>query len=125
MTETKFSHIKSGETPYEDGGLRSFFRYRDLGVRDATNGAVLAQLVRAHDLPDAGGTGLHTHQMQFHIVYMLTGWAKFRYEGKETLVEAGDCVHQRPGILHELFDWSPDMEFLEVIGPADYGTQEA
>jgi hypothetical protein len=34
------------------------------------------------------------------------------------LVEAGDCVHQRPGIVHSLYDWSDDMEFMEIIMPA-------
>jgi mannose-6-phosphate isomerase-like protein (cupin superfamily) len=56
---------------------------------------------------------------------MLKGWAKFMYEDKVTLVEAGDCVHQRPGITHYLFDYSPDMEYLEIVGPADFGTVEA
>ncbi len=42
---------------------------------------------------------------------MLKGWAKFMYEDKEHLVAAGDCVHQRPGIMHYLFDYSPDMEY--------------
>ena len=41
---------------------------------------------------------------------MTNGWAKFMYGDEETLVEAGDCVHQRPGIVHYLFDYSPDME---------------
>jgi hypothetical protein len=31
-------------------------------------------------------------------------------------------VHQRPGIVHYLFDYSPDMEYLEVVGPADFTT---
>jgi hypothetical protein len=31
-------------------------------------------------------------------------------------------VHQRPGIMHFLFDYSPDMEYLEVVGPAEFGT---
>ena len=42
------------------------------------------------------------------------------YGDKDTLVEAGDCVHQRPGIVHYLFDYSPDMEYLEIVGPADF-----
>ena len=53
---------------------------------------------------------------------MMKDWAKFMYEDKETLVSAGDCVHQRPGITHYLFDYSPDMEYLEITGPADVGT---
>jgi mannose-6-phosphate isomerase-like protein (cupin superfamily) len=53
---------------------------------------------------------------------MLKGWAKFMYEDKEHLVAAGDCVHQRPGITHFLFDYSPDMEYLEIVGPAHFET---
>jgi quercetin dioxygenase-like cupin family protein len=53
---------------------------------------------------------------------MTKGWAKFMYENEEHLVSAGDCVHQRPGIRHYLFDYSPDMEYLEVVGPADFSS---
>jgi quercetin dioxygenase-like cupin family protein len=116
---TQFSHIKPGDTAFAAGGLRDFFAYRDLGIAAATNGRVIAQLVRANNPPQAG-TGWHVHGAQFHIVYMLKGWAKFMYEERETLVSAGDCVHQAPGIRHFLFDYSPDMEYLEVVGPADF-----
>ena len=68
------------------------------------------------------GTGWHRHEAAFHIVYMLKGWARFMYENQETLVAAGDCVHQRPGIRHYLFDYSEDMEYLEIISPADFKT---
>ena len=116
---TRFSHVKSEDTPFVSGGLREFFTYRDLGVEQATGGAVVAQLVRANEAPEQG-TGWHVHEAQFHIVYMLRGWARFMYEDRETLVEAGDCVHQAPGIRHFLFDYSPDMEYLEVVGPAAF-----
>jgi len=53
---------------------------------------------------------------------MLKGWARFMYETTETLVKTGDCVHQCPGIRHFLFDYSPDMEYLEIVGPADFTT---
>ena len=118
---TQFSHVKPGDTAFAAGGLRDFFAYRDLGIAAATNGRVIAQLVRANNPPQAG-TGWHVHGAQFHIVYMLKGWAKFMYEERETLVSAGDCVHQAPGIRHFLFDYSPDMEYLEVVGPADFSS---
>lgn len=117
----QFSHVKPGDTPYEPGGLRDFFLYRDLGIAAATGGRVLAQLVRANLAPEVG-TGWHRHEADFHIVVMLKGWARFMYENEETLVAAGDCVHQRPGIQHYLFDYSPDMEYLEIVGPADFKT---
>ena len=118
-----FSHVKAGDTPWVSDGLRSFFEYRDLGITAATGGRVVAQLARAKEAPEKG-TGWHRHEADFHVVLMLKGWARFMYEGKETLVSAGDCVHQRPGIVHFLFDYSPDMEYLEVVGPANFTTVE-
>lgn len=79
------------------------------------------QLVQANK-PPAEGTGWHYHEAEFHVVVMLKGWAKFMYEDQETLVVAGDVVHQRPGIRHFLFDYSPDMEFLEIVSPASFTT---
>jgi quercetin dioxygenase-like cupin family protein len=119
--ETKFSHVKPDDTAYRGGGLRDFFLYRDLGVADATQGKVVAHLVKAN-LPPEAGTGWHKHIADFQIVIMMRGWARFMYEDKVTLVKAGDCVHQKPGIAHYLFDYSPDMEYLEIVGPADFRT---
>jgi quercetin dioxygenase-like cupin family protein len=121
---TKFSHSKASEAEFKSGGLRDFFLYRDLGVADATNGRVVAHITKAN-MPPEQGTGWHIHVADFQIVYMLKGWAKFMYEDKETLVQAGDCIHQRPGIVHYLFDYSEDMEYLEIVGPADFGSVDA
>ncbi|KFG96884.1 cupin [Burkholderia paludis] len=118
-TTTAFSHVKPQDTAFRGEGLRDFFLYRDLGIAAATNGKVVAQLVRANHAPVAG-TGWHRHEAEFHIVIMLKGWARFMYGDQETLVAAGDCVHQAPGIVHYLFDYSPDMEYLEIVGPADF-----
>jgi len=120
---TAFSHVTPADTVFRGDGLRDFFLYRDLGVAAATGGKVLAQLVIAHNAPEKG-TGWHRHEAEFHIVIMLRGWARFMYEDRDTLVNAGDCVHQRPGVRHYLFDYSPDMEYLEIVGPADFSTVE-
>lgn len=120
-SETLFSHVKPSDTAFRGDGLRDFFLYRDLGIAAATGGKVIAQLVIAHNAPEKG-TGWHRHEAEFHMVLMLRGWAKFMYEDQVTLVAAGDCVHQRPGVRHFLFDYSPDMEYLEVVGPADFTT---
>ena len=121
---SEFSHVKPGDTPWRSDGLRDFFLSRDLGLAAATGGRVIAQMVRANQPPEAG-TGWHRHIAEWHMVLMTKGWAKFMYEDKVTLVAAGDCVHQRPGIVHYLYDYSPDMEYLEVVGPADFGTEDA
>ena len=120
-SDTEFSHVKPADTQFLPGGLRDFFLYRDLGVAKATNGKVIAHLVKANK-PPVDGTGWHYHIADFQIVIMNKGWAKFMYEDKVTLVEAGDVVHQMPGITHYLFDYSPDMEYLEIVGPADFGS---
>jgi quercetin dioxygenase-like cupin family protein len=121
---TDFSHIKMSKTQFLPGGLRDFFVYKDLGVAKATRGKVIAHIAKAN-MPPETGTGWHYHVADFQIVIMMKGWARFMYEDKETLVEAGDVVHQRPGIVHYLFDYSPDMEYLEIVGPADFKSIDA
>ena len=120
-SNTQFSHVKPGDTQFLPGGLRDFFLYRDLGVAKATNGKVIAHLVKANK-PPVNGTGWHYHVAEFQIVVMTKGWARFMYGDKPTLVETGDVVHQMPGIVHYLYDYSPDMEYLEIVGPADFGS---
>ena len=115
---TKFSHVKPEDTDYTGGGLRDFFLYRDLGIADATGGQANP------DRPPVDGTGWHRHDCDFQIVIMMKGWARFMYEDKPTLVKAGDVVHQRPGIVHYLYDYSPDMEYMEIVSPADFKTVE-
>jgi quercetin dioxygenase-like cupin family protein len=103
-------------------GLRDFFLYQDMGVADATHGNVLVQRVKANEAPEKG-TGWHRHEAAFHVVIMTKGWATFMYGDQETRVEAGDCVHQQPGIVHYLFDYSPDMEYIEIVSPADFANR--
>src|ERR1700730_17650175 len=128
MSETTFSHQRanSPDATYSDGGLRSFFVYRDTGINAATKDKVRVQLVRAarKSAEAKGGTGFHFHTADIHVVYMVRGWAKFDYDGVDTLVEAGDCVHQRPGSRLLLYDGSDDMEFMEIIMPGDFATTE-
>ena len=90
-TETGFSHVKPADTQFVSGGLRDFSLHRDLGIAQTTNGRVIANLVKANRAPETG-TGWHKHEADFQIVIMTKGWAKFMYEDKETLVEAGDVV---------------------------------
>ena len=105
-TTTKFSHVKPGDTGWRSDGLRDFFNE---GVEQATAGRVLAQLVKANMAPEKG-TGWHRHEAEFHIVIMTKGWARFMYGDQETLVAAGDCVHQRPGIVL----WSRSCSLVKI-----------
>lgn len=105
-------------------GLRSFFEYRDLGIKEATEGRVAAHVIRA--LPGAPFNGVpHRHGVTFQLVYVLKGWIEFEYEGQGVVrLEPGSCVHQPPGIRHREVGHSDDVEMLEIVMPADYATVE-
>ena len=105
-------------------GLRSFFEYRDLGIKDATEGREAAHVIRA--LPAAPFNGVpHRHGVQFQLVYVLKGWISFEYEGQGVVrLEAGSCMHQPPGIRHREVGHSDDVEMLEIVMPADFATVE-
>ena len=121
----KFALSRGEEAVFEGGGLRSFFEYRDLGIAAATGGRYHAQVIRAKTAT-AEGTGPHRHALDFQMVYVLKGWARFDYEGQgEVLLKPGDCVLQPPGIRHELTACSDDMELVEITSPADFGTEPA
>jgi quercetin dioxygenase-like cupin family protein len=105
-------------------GLRSFFEYRDLGVKEATAGRVAAHVIRA--LPGAPFNGVpHRHDVTFQLVYVLKGWIAFEYEGQGVVrLEPGSCVHQPPGIRHREVGHSDDVELLEIVMPAGFSTDE-
>jgi mannose-6-phosphate isomerase-like protein (cupin superfamily) len=105
-------------------GLRAFFEYRDLGIKQATDGRVAAHVIRA-----ASGTDFssqpHLHDTQFQLVYVLKGWIEFEYEGQGVVrLEAGSSVYQPPRIRHRELGHSPDLELLEIVMPGDFGTRE-
>jgi len=121
-TEPRFSVVHAGDTAFENDGLRPFFLYKDLGIRNATGGAALAHLIRAKPGTHAQPTW-HHHDVQFQMVYVLRGWVRFEYEGVgEVRLEAGSCVHQPPGIRHRELEHSDDLELLEIVLPADFRT---
>ncbi len=123
MTTQGFVATHAQDARFERG-LRSFFEYRDLGVKAATSGRVAAHVIRA-----AAGTefsGLpHLHRTEFQLVYVLKGWIEFEYEGQGRVrLEAGSCVHQPPGIRHRELGHSDDVEMLEIVLPANFATEE-
>jgi mannose-6-phosphate isomerase-like protein (cupin superfamily) len=105
-------------------GLRPFFDYRDLGIKKATNGRVVAHIIRAVEGADFSGKP-HLHETTFQMIYVLKGWIEFEYEGHgKVRLEAGSCAHQPPGFRHQELGHSADLEMLEVALPADFGTRE-
>jgi mannose-6-phosphate isomerase-like protein (cupin superfamily) len=128
MTQPKqlFSASLAKDAVYKPG-LRSFMEYRDLGIDQATHGKFRAHVVRIKD--DAAGahelhtTGLHRHECDFQMFYVLKGWIRFVYETEgEYTFHVGDCILQPPGIVHNELDCSDDLEILEIYSPAVHPT---
>ncbi|MEP1355226.1 MAG: cupin domain-containing protein [Tateyamaria sp.] len=116
------AHADSGT--FEGAGLRPFFEYRQLGIKEATSGKYGAHVIRAVPGMESPGTW-HSHDLDFQMVYVTKGWVVFEYEGQgEHTLRSGSCVLQPPGIVHREVRHSDDMELIEITSPADFTTRE-
>ncbi|WP_420415154.1 cupin domain-containing protein [Roseibium sp.] len=117
------AHADTGE--FAGQGLRSFFEYRDLGIKEATAGKYTAHVIRA--VPGRHSEGQwHTHELEFQMVYVTKGWVVFEYEGKgKHILREGSCVLQPPGIRHRELRHSDDMELIEITSPGEFATRPA
>ncbi|MEX0280532.1 MAG: cupin domain-containing protein [Arenibacterium sp.] len=105
-------------------GLRAFFEYRDLGIKDATQGKFGAHVIRAVPGMESPGAW-HSHDLDFQMVYVTQGWVVFEYEDAgEHVLRAGSCVLQPPGIKHREVRHSDDLELIEIISPAVFDTRD-
>ena len=111
---------------FKTDGLRTYARYRDLGIADATAGLARAHVIRLIGPCNRDEVAkLHYHDVEFQMVYVLKGWVKSYLEGiGETLMKEGSSWTQPPRIRHMILDHSDDVELLEVILPADFKTVE-
>jgi mannose-6-phosphate isomerase-like protein (cupin superfamily) len=120
----KFNHNEASEAEWTPG-LREIFEYRDLGIKDATQGDYIAPIVRANgkEMSDEVQEW-HIHECTFQFVYVLEGWAKFEYAGQGIqTIKKGDCINQRPMIPHREIACSKDFAVLELVAPADFKTK--
>jgi hypothetical protein len=111
---------------FKADGLRTYAKYRDLGIADASQGLARAHVIRLVGPCDpAEVSKLHFHNVEFQMVYVLKGWVKTYLEGQgETLMKQGSAWTQPPRIKHLIMDYSDDVELLEVILPAEFKTVE-
>jgi mannose-6-phosphate isomerase-like protein (cupin superfamily) len=114
------------EEDFKADGLRTYAKYRDLGIADASNGLARAHVIRLiGPCNPAEVSKLHFHDVEFQMVYVLKGWVKTYMEGQgETLMNEGSAWTQPPRIKHLIMDYSDDVELLEVILPAEFRTVE-
>ena len=108
-----------------EGGLRSYAKYRDLGIAKATQGMVQAHVIRMVPPCDPKVVSKrHYHDVDFQMIYILKGWMKGEYEGQVVTFREGSCWIQPPRIKHTVLDYSDDCEMLEIILPAEFDTVE-
>src|ERR1700733_11712892 len=118
------SHYRDED--FKADGLRTYAKYRDLGVAEAGSGLARAHVIRliAPCVPEVVSK-LHFHHIDFQMVYVLKGWVKTYLEGVgETTFNEGSSWTQPSRIKHLIMDYSDDVELLEVILPADFKTVE-
>ena len=118
------SHYRDED--FKADGLRTYAKYRDLGIAAASNGLAQAHVIRLVGPCDPNEVSkLHFHDVDFQMVYVLKGWVKTYMEGQgETMMQEGSSWTQPPKIKHMILDYSDDVELLEVILPAEFKTVE-
>jgi quercetin dioxygenase-like cupin family protein len=122
---SRFAVSHRAESKFVRRGLRNYFEYRDLGIRRATRGKVVAHVIRARPGKAPHGQW-HRHLCELQFVYVLKGWAVFEYEGVgKVRMQAGSCFYQPPGIRHREIGHSRNLELIEIVAPADFRTLDA
>ena len=117
----KVAHATAENAPLVPG-RREFFKYRDLGVAEASAGQMKAQVMSARK-GMTEPTGWHYHECDAQFVYIMKGWVDLEFEdGKRTRVTAGESLFIPGGMRHNEFGTSDDLEILEVVLPSDMGT---
>jgi len=103
-------------------GRREFFKYRDLGVTDATGGKMRAQVTSATQ-GLGKPTGWHYHVCQQQFIYMLKGWVDLEFEdGTKLRLQQGDSLMIPGGTRHNETGTADELEILEVSVPAEMQT---
>src|SRR3546814_14137530 len=77
----KFVHAVADGAAFETAGLREFFPYRDLGIKDATDGRYHAHFIRAvpaeHHVPP-----WHPTTLDFQMLHVLPDCTPSNYKGQ-------------------------------------------
>ena len=120
----QFVHNEANDATWTPG-LREIFDYRDLGIKDGTNGDYVAHVIKANGKKQKDNVQQwHIHKCDFQFVMVLNGWATFEYEGQgEHTIRKGDAILQTPMIKHREIACSDDFEVLEIVSPADFKTE--
>jgi len=103
----QFDKTEETITPNFKGGELSFAAKTYF---DGTN-----RIMRGRLIPGAT-IGMHTHEGNCEVVYILSGKGKVIYDGEDIPLSAGDCHYCPQGHTHSLVNNSDeDMIFFAVV----------
>lgn len=112
----------SAKDPVFKPGRRDFFKYRELGVTEATGGKMRAQVTSATQ-GLGRPTGWHYHVCEHQLVFMLKGWVDLEFEdGTKVRLNPGDSLMIPGGMRHNETATADELELLEVSVPAEMKT---
>jgi mannose-6-phosphate isomerase-like protein (cupin superfamily) len=119
--EQHVAHARVSE-PVLVKGRRDFFKYRDLGVAEASGGTMRAQVMMSSQ-GMSRPTGWHYHECVGQFIYILKGWVDLEFEDGRTIrVDEGDSLFIPGFMRHNEIRTSDTMEILEVSVPGQMGT---
>lgn len=120
-TTTHLRHATKHNAPLVEG-RRTFFKYRDLGVTEASNGKLRAQVMQTV-AEMKKPTGWHYHECDGQFIYMVKGWVDLEFEtGEKLRVHEGESLFIPGGMKHNETALSSDSEILELSVPAEMAT---
>jgi quercetin dioxygenase-like cupin family protein len=120
-TAGKLAYAPASNPVYKPG-RRDFFKYRELGVTEATGGKMRVQVTSAtQGLGEP--TGWHYHVCEHQLVFMLKGWVDLEFEdGTKIHLVEGDSLMIPGGMRHNETGTANELELLEVSVPAEMKT---
>ena len=115
--------VSRKNTPEYITGRRAYFKYREMGVGDASGGQFGVQVMTA-EKGLSEPTGWHYQVSDGQFIFMLSGWVDLVFEnGDEILICEGDSAYIPGGLRHNETATSNTFELIEVSVPADLGTE--
>ncbi len=121
-TNMKFAYSSLENAKFKEG-RRSWIRYQDMGVRDATQGEMSVEIMHINEAKGSRPTGWHYHTSAMQFNYIIEGWVKFEFpEMGVVTVKAGESIFIPGGMVHQELCSSEPMRLLEVFSPAAFRT---
>jgi len=105
-----FEKLETTVIPHMRGGEK------EVSVKTYTDGR--CKLMRGRLIPGAT-IGLHTHETNCEVIYILSGKGKILYDDGSESLESGNCHYCPKGHAHSLMNDGPeggeDLYFFAVI----------